>query len=144
MLEEVGNVANFEIVEKTIAEDGTMHRRVECTTTVELPAMVKRVVGDGSYTEIGTFDSVHKNYSAHCVPKLGAERFSTRFEVSARPIGAGERCERVIVTENTIKVFGIGGVLESVLERFQREGHTRTAEFINAWLRRSSPIVRTG
>jgi hypothetical protein len=135
MLREFGNVGNFEIVEERVDERGLRHRRIECWSNVEIPAFAKKLVGDGAYTEIGCFDNVLKKYTAQCVPKHGADKFKTSFEITARPLGDGTRCERQITTENTVKVFGIGGMIESMLERTQREAHAQSAKFINGWIR---------
>jgi hypothetical protein len=54
---------------------------------------------------------------------------------SARPIEDGKRCERLIVVENSIKLFGLGAMLERMLEHTQRDGHELSAKFINKWIR---------
>ena len=135
MLKEFRVPSSFEIVEEREDEQGRLHRRIECFSHVELPGFVTKLVGDGSYTEIGCFDRTVKKYSAQCIPKRGADKFSSSFEVTALPIDGGTRCERHIVTENVVKVFGIGGMLQGMLERTQREAHEQSASFINTWLR---------
>lgn len=135
MLKAFGNLGSFEVLEEKTDAEGRIHRRIECRSNVELPSFVTKLVGDGSYTEIGCFDPTHQRYTAQCVPKRGADKFSSSFEVTARAIDGGTRCERHISTENRIQVFGIGGMLESLLERTQRDAHTRSANFINEWIR---------
>jgi hypothetical protein len=135
MLRDFGNAATFEVVEDRVDSEGTRHRRIECTSNVELPDFVKKLVGDGSYTESGRYDSALKRYTAQCVPKLGADKFQTHFEITAEPVGDGTRCQRQLVVENTVKVFAIGSMLERLLERTQREAHAKAAEFINGWIR---------
>jgi len=135
MLKAFGNVGSFEILEETTDAQGRRHRRIECRSNVELPGFITKLVGDGSYTEVGCFDPSIKRYSAQCVPKRGADKFSTSFEITARPLENGSRCERQITTENKIKVFGIGSMLEGLLERAQRDAHNQSANFINDWIR---------
>ena len=135
MLKAFGNVGSFEILEETTDAQGRKHRRIECRSNVELPGFITKLVGDGSYTEIGCYDPSIKRYSAQCVPKRGADKFSTSFQIEPRPIDGGARCERHITTENKIKVFGVGGMLEGLLERAQRDAHTQSANFINEWIR---------
>ena len=134
MLRELGNHGSFEIVEERVDETGLQHRRIECRSNVELPDFLKKLVGDGSYTEVGRFDTQAKTYAAQCIPKLNAEKFGTSFEISALALGDG-RCARQIVTENTIKVFGIGGMIARVLEHTQRASHDESAKYLNDWLR---------
>jgi Protein of unknown function (DUF2505) len=135
MIKEFGNVGNFEVVEERVDELGLKHRRIECWSNVELPSFAKKLVGDGAYTEIGCFDAERKKYTAQCVPKHGADKFKTSFEVTALPLGDGSTCERQITTENTVKLFGLGGMIESLLERTQREAHAQSAKFLNDWIR---------
>ena len=134
MVREYNNMGSFEILEDHVDEHGIRRRRIECRSNVELPEFVKKLVGDGSYTEFGSFDTLQKKYSAYAVPKIGTEKFKTSFEMSARPIEDGSRCERTIVVENTIKVFGIGGMLARVLEHAQRDAHEQSAKFMNKWI----------
>lgn len=128
------NMGTFEVLEVRL-ENGLEHRRIDCRSNVELPDIVKKVVGDSSYFEVGCFDTVQKKYSAYCVPKRGADKFKTSYEVTARPIDDGKRCERVIVIENSVKLFGVGAMLERMLDNAHREAHDQSAIFINKWLR---------
>jgi hypothetical protein len=134
MLKELGNPGGFRVLEERLDEHGVLHRRVDWWSNVELPGFAKKLVGDGSYTEIGRFDTRASKYAAQCIPKLNADKFGTSFELSALPLTDG-RCERVITTENTIKVFGIGGMIARALEHTQRASHDQSAKFLNAWLR---------
>lgn len=134
MIEDLGNVGGFNIVEERTDAQGLRHRRIECWSNVELPDFVKKLIGDGSYTEVGCFDPVRKTYNAECIPKHNAEKFGTKFEVTAVALDGGKRCERRVATVNKVKVFGIGSMIEGLLERTQREGHDRSARFINNWI----------
>jgi Protein of unknown function (DUF2505) len=136
MLREFGSPGTFEILEERTDEQGLLHRRIECRSNVELPSLAKKLVGDGTYTEVGCFDGNGelKRYSAECIPKVNADKFKTSFEVVAHPIDGGKRVERHITTSNTVKVFGIGGMVEGLLERGQREAHEQSAKFANKWL----------
>lgn len=134
MLQEFGNMGSFEVVEERVDGDGLRHRTVECRSNVELPDFIKNLVGDGTYTEVGCFDSKQKTYRAQCVPKVGASRFKSSFQVTVRPVDDGKRCERQTLVDNSIKMFGLGGMLEQALERAQRDAHEQSAKFINKWL----------
>ena len=127
LIADLGNIGGFEIIEERTDDQGRRHRRIECWSNVELPEIVKKLIGDGAYTEVGCFDPARKVYQAECIPKRGAEKFGTKFEVVAVPIADGRHCERRVSTENTLKIFGIGGMLEGLLERTQRDGHAHSA-----------------
>ena len=135
LLRDLGDPADFKIVEQHVDEQGLQHRRIECWSKVELPSIVTKFFGDGSYTELGCYDSVRKKYSARCIPKHGADKVGTSFEITASPVADGRHCSRTIKVENTVKVFGIGGMITSMLERTQRAGHEHSAKFLNEWIR---------
>ena len=135
MLRDLGDPADFKIVEQHTDAQGLQHRRIECWSKVELPGFVTKLFGDGSYTEFGCYDAGRRRYSARCVPKHGADKMGTTFEITAVPVGDGSHCERIIEVENTVKVFGIGGMISGVLERTQRASHDHSAQFLNEWLR---------
>jgi hypothetical protein len=134
MWQDLGSPGSYEVVEEQVSDVGTRWR-IDYTAQVELPSFAKKFVGDGSYSEFGDYDSVRKQYSARCVPKQNADKFGTTFEISTRPLGDGTRCERVTVVENTVKVYGVGGLIEKFLERTQRDAHNRAADFLNRWIR---------
>jgi hypothetical protein len=138
LLKSIGNAATFEVSGERVDDQGMHHRRIDCTSNTELPDFVKKFVGDGSYTELGRFDPTLKKYNAQCIPKLGADKFQTTFEISTSPLDNGARCERLTTVENKVKVFGIGGMIESLLERTQREADQKSADFINEWIRSRS------
>lgn len=134
-----GDAGDFRIIEDRFDEAGHRHRRVEVWSKVEMPSLVKKFVGDGSYTEIGRWDCNLKRYSAECIPKVNGEKFRTRYEVITHPhgggYGSGQQCEREIVTENVVKMLGVRGMIEKMLEKAQRESHDQSASFINEWIR---------
>jgi len=134
MWTDLGSPGSFEVVEERVSEQGSIHWTIDYAAEIELPNFVKKLVGDGSYSEVGVFDNAQKVYSARCVPKVNADKFCTTFEITAQPLGDGSRCERVIAVENKVKVFGVGGLIESYLERSQREAHTKVADFLNRWI----------
>jgi hypothetical protein len=135
MADDLKEYAGFEVVEERRDEHGNVHRRINCWTKFEIPAIAQKLVGDGKYAEIGTFDNAAKRYKAQHLPNMNPDKIRTDFVIYARPIGDGKHCERVIEVNNTVNVFGIGGILASIMEKTQREVHTHSADFTNKWLR---------
>jgi hypothetical protein len=133
--DDLKDYATFEVVEDRRDEQGNVHRRIQCATKFEIPAIAQKLVGDGKYAEVGVFDSATKRYKGQYIPNQNSEKIHTNFQIYARPLGDGKHCERVIESDNIVKVFGIGGILSSLMERTQREGHDHSAEFTNKWLR---------
>jgi hypothetical protein len=122
------------VLEETTAADGLMHRRVQYKFNLGLPAMAKKILGDGSYTEIGQYDPVSMIYRAQTVPMVGADKFQSSFQLHAEAQG-DHRCERVFVAETQVKVFGIGPLIEGLIEKSMRDGQTQGVERVNRWLR---------
>jgi hypothetical protein len=127
------DVGSFEVIEERTDHAGVLHRQLAYAPRFELPSLLTKLVGDGSYTEFGSYDPAAQKYSARCVPKLGADKFSTHFEISTEALGP-TRCERVVVAENVVKIFGIGKAIADVIERAHRESQTQVVARINAWV----------
>jgi hypothetical protein len=140
MWQDLGSPGSYEVVEEQVDDTGTTWR-IDYAANVELPSFAKKFVGDGSYSEFGRYDSVQKSYSARCVPRLNADKFGTTFAIRTVPVGDGTRCERVTVVENTVKVFGVGGLIERYLEHTQRDAHNRAADFLNRWIRSHGAVA---
>jgi len=126
--------ANMEVLEAYTAPDGKRHRKLEYTAKIELPSFVKKLVGDGRYTEIGDYDPGTGTYSAQSLPATGSDRFTNRFELRARALSGG-RCERILTMDTTVTMFGVGSMIESLLERSQRTLQTKLVAFMNDWIR---------
>jgi hypothetical protein len=135
LMDDLKEYAGFEILEERKDDQGNVHRRIHCWTKIEIPAIAQKLVGDGKYTEVGFFDNAKKRYKAQYLPNMNSDKIHTDVEIYAQPLGDGKHCERVIQVVNTVKVFGIGSMLASLLERTQREAHTHSADFTNNWLR---------
>lgn len=122
------------ILEERTDARGLLHRRVEHRVPLKLPAFAKRLFGDGSCIEVGTYDATALKYSAQIVPKRGGELFRITAEAHTEPL-EGVRCERVLRMENIVSIRGIGRAMEKLLESQQREAQTRLVDFVNDYLR---------
>src|SRR5262245_25373909 len=68
----------YNVLELKHNPDGSIHRRVECAPAIEIPAVVKKVIGDStSYVEDGRFDPKSRRFTVNATPKVGADRFLT-------------------------------------------------------------------
>ena len=45
-----------------------------------------------------------------------------------------KKIERICECEVQVKIFGVGGVVESFIEKTTRESYEKTAAFTNRWL----------
>jgi hypothetical protein len=128
----------YEVLEERRDADGTIHKRVECVPKVELPAAARKIFGQSAgYTEIGTFDPKTKKYRVEVIANMAADKIKTHSEIWVEPRGgAGDkRCERIVTVDNTVKVFGLGTLLEGFIEQQTRDSYNRGADFTNRWIR---------
>ena len=65
---------------------------------------------------------------------MGAEKIKTTVEIWAGPLD-GKRCERIVSVDNTVKVFGLGTLIEGFVEQQTRDNYAKAAEFTNRYIR---------
>ena len=124
----------YDVLEFTQQPDGAVHRRVECVPAIELPAVAKKVLGETvSYIEDGRFDPKSRRFSAEVLPKVGADKIKTRVVMWTEPEG-DKRIARVAEVDSTVKIFGIGGMLETFMEKQMRVSYDTAADFTNKWI----------
>ena len=125
----------YQVLEDVKEPDGTVRKRVECAPKIELPAAARKIFGNTvGYTEIGRFDPKLRKYFADVVPKVAADKVKTTSETWFEPRG-DKRCERIVQVDTTVKVFGLGTLLEGFIEQQTREQYAKSAEFTNRWIR---------
>lgn len=114
--------------------DGNVERKVLCVPNVEIPAAARKILGEtAGYTEVGRFDAKTKRFSADVIPKVGADTIKTKVTMWVEPRG-DKKVERVCEVDNTVKVFGLGKVLEAFIEKQTRDSYDAAAEFTNRWI----------
>lgn len=124
----------YKVLELQHDPDGSVHRRVECAPAIEIPAVVKKVIGDStSYVEDGRFDPKSKRFSVNATPKVAADRFQTHITMWVEPRG-DKKVERFVEVDSTVKVFGVGKVIEGILEQQMRSNYDQAATFTNQWI----------
>lgn len=108
-------------------------RSVRVTPKLDLPGPIAKVLGGGfAYVEDGTFDRASQTYRWHNVP---ADKLSSEGTIRAEPAGPG-RIRRVTDFRIEGKMFGLGGLLESTLEKNLRAGWDKSQVFMNDWIAR--------
>jgi hypothetical protein len=126
---------SYAVVEDRKDPDGVVHRRIQATPNVELPVAAQKILGgNAGYTEIGRYDPAQRKYFIEAIPNMGADRVKTKCELWVEPRGE-KRCERVVTVDNTVRVFGLGTLIEGYIEQQARDSYGRAAEFTNRWIR---------
>lgn len=124
----------YRVLELDRREDGTIMRRTECAPPVEVPAVVRKVIGDStSYVEEGRFDPKARTFTVDVKPKVGADRIKTRVVIRVEPRGE-KRVERIAEIDNTVSVFGVGKVVEAFIEKQTRATYEASDAFTKRWI----------
>ena len=124
----------YKVLELQHNPDGSIHRRVECAPAIEIPAVVKKVIGDStSYVEDGRFDPKTKKFTVEATPKVGADRIQSKVTMWVEPRG-DKKIERVVEVESNVKVFGVGKIIEGFIEQQTRASYDSAAAFTNQWI----------
>jgi hypothetical protein len=125
----------YRVLEDKTEPNGERHRKVESVPKVELPAAARKIFGNSvGYTEVGRYDPTARKYYVQVLPKVGGDKMKTSSEIWAEPL-EGKRCERIVSIENTVKVFGLGTLIEGFIEQATRDLYARAADFTNRWIR---------
>lgn len=125
----------YEVLEDRTEPSGVRHRRIECTPKVVMPAAARKVLGESAgYTEVGRYDPTKRKYFVDVVPNVAADKIKTTSECSVEPRG-DKRCERLVMVDNTVKIFGLGTLVEGYIEQQTRDLYNRGADFTNQWIK---------
>ena len=133
-LEHLG-FTQYRVLEERTDPDGVIHRKVEAAPKLEMPAPARKLFGETfGYTEVGRYDPKVKRYYVQITPKMGGDKVKNTVEIWAEPLDA-KRCERVVSVDNSVKVFGLGTLIEGFVEQQTRDSYAKAAEFTNRFIR---------
>jgi hypothetical protein len=125
---------SYEVLDHRDGPDEVIHR-IRVTPKLDVPAAVAKVLGPRfAYTEDGKFDKKLKVWRSRMVPNILADRLRAEAVVRVEPAGEG-RSRRICELSVDARVFGVGGLLESALEKNLRKGWEDGAAFMNRWVR---------
>jgi len=133
LLREAIKVDDFKVVKQEENE-----REIVRITTgkprISAPAAVQKIIGSNfSYTEEARFD--RKTQTLRWKISLSTFTDKTRNEgvLRVEPIGP-DRVRRIADAEVEARIFGMGGMMESGMEKQMLEGWAAGAEFTNHWI----------
>ena len=115
--------------------DKEIVRTIKATPKMELPGAVQKLIGPSfGYEEIGRFDKEKKIFRFVITPTAMANKVKNEGWVKCEAKGPG-KCTRVAEMVAEAKVFGIGGMIESSVEKGNKQGWADSAKFINEWIK---------
>ena len=112
----------------------TVVRRVRVVPKQDAPAAIQKLVGGKlAYVEEGTFDKTAKRYRFKVVSGAMADKVRTDGELRIEPVG-DKRVRRVFDMNVEVKIFGVGGMVESFVGKSLQENYDAAAKFTNKWI----------
>jgi hypothetical protein len=128
----------FEVLEETNPPDGRRTRKVHVKPRFEAPAAMRSMIGDSmSYVEDGRLELTGPNtprWISKVLPSAMADKTRVTAEMWLERTGPGQS-DRVANFEIEVKMFGVGGMVEKMLEKSMRENYQKAAEYTNEWIR---------
>ena len=133
-------VDDFKILKFT-ETDREIHRVSTGRPRINAPAAIQKVIGDNfSYTDEVRFDK--STQTLRWQIRLSTFTDKTRNEgvLRVEPLGP-DRVRRIADAEVEARIFGMGGIMESGMEKQMHEGWTAGAEFTNRWIAARKPAT---
>jgi len=125
----------FRVLEMNREPDGAITRRIQNQPPAEIPGPVKKALGDStSFVEEGRFDPASRRWRFRVIPAVAPDRIRTEGQLWVEPRGE-KSVERVIEVEISVKVFGLGRMVEELIARQTRSSYDQAAVFTNRWIR---------
>lgn len=115
-------------------DPATCSRRARIWPVTNVPKALSSLIGgEISFVEDGVCDEAARQYDFRIIPSRLSERIDVRGRVETAPI-TDQTCRRTVTLDIEVRMFGIGTVMESFLEKSTREQYDKNAAFINDYL----------
>lgn len=110
--------------------DQHIRRRVRAQPNMKLSGPVAKALGPGlRYEEVSTFDKGSQTYNFDVIPSTMSDKIKTTGVVRTEPAATG--CKRIVDVTLEVKIFGVGGLIEGVLEQNVRDSWGDAARYMN-------------
>lgn len=114
-------------------QDGSRQQTLLTEPRVSMPGPIQKIVGESFYyLETGHFDPQSKRYKLNIEAPSFKDRFRLEGELWVEPKG-DKSVERIFAVDCQVKIFGVGGMIESFVEKTTRESHDLAVEFTKAY-----------
>ena len=125
-----------------VLELGDTSRKLRIVPKMKLPSPVAKLIGDSfAYEEHGTLDRASNEWTwrmvqpANLDPKSKPRKDAVTMHGTAliEPAGDGH-CRRTDTFSIEAKIFGLGGLIESTIDKELQRGRTKEYAFLKRWL----------
>ncbi|NUO54827.1 MAG: DUF2505 domain-containing protein [Polyangiaceae bacterium] len=126
--------SEWSIVEQTETDSEIKRTTKGKPKLKNIPGPVAKILGDSfGYSETGSMDKKNKVWKYKLTPSTMAEKIKQEGTLRISPAGDG-KVKRSVELLIEAKIFGIGGMIESTVEKQLRDGWDASASFMNKWL----------
>ena len=133
LIKEAIKVDDFKIV-KFEETDREIHRITTGRPRINAPAAIQKVIGDNfSYTEEARLDRATQTLRWQIRLSTFTDKTRNEGVLRVEPLGP-DRIRRIADAEVEAKIFGMGGMMESGMEKQMQEGWAAGAEYTNRWI----------
>jgi hypothetical protein len=127
-----------------VIEIGETSRKLHIVPKMKLPAPVAKLIGDSfAYEDHGTLDRASNEWTwrmvqpANLDPKSKPRKDVVRMHGTVRIEAAGEgQCRRTDDFSIEAKIFGLGSLIESTMEKELRSARVKEYAFLTGWVER--------
>jgi len=125
----------YEVISFEEQPDGVRTRKLRVEPKAEAPLVVKKLIGDSlQYVEEGRFDPKARRWKYKVTTSKLADKISIAGEFWIEKRG-DKKIERICEVDVTVKIFGVGGAVESFIEKTTRESYEKTNRFTLGFIR---------
>jgi hypothetical protein len=125
---------SYEVQQLERLPDGRVRRVLRAEPPLQAPELVKRrLKGKVFYIEDGTFDPARGVWEFANESSLASD--STRVSGTIRAEPHSEGTLHVVELEIHVSAFGLGGVIERVIEKNTRDSYRVSTAFLNRYAR---------
>lgn len=125
----------WEQLELREESDGAKVRKTKMEPKSDAPAVVKKLVGDSvTYIEEGKWNPATRRWVFKIVPGKMADKIRIEGEFWVEQRGQ-KQIERICTTNVDVKIFGVGGAVESFIEKSTRDSYEKAAVFSNEFIK---------
>jgi hypothetical protein len=115
-------------------DPATCSRRARIWPVTNVPKALSSLIGgEINFVEEGVCDEATRQYDFSIIPSRLSDRIDVRGRVETEPL-TDRTCRRRVTLDIEVRMFGIGPVMESFLERSIREQYDENAAFIDDYL----------
>ncbi len=119
---------SMEVVEQSGEVSGTLKRTLTCTPRMDAPGPVRKILGDSmDYTETGEWNAETGRWEFSMVTAALGDKMKLNGAMWAEE--CGDEIERVCEIEFSVKMFGMGKVIEKFLATSIVENQEKAARF---------------